>query len=197
MAVDRILRGAFILLLTSLIASIPLFAQKITGDISGTVTDPSGAAVSGAAVNAVNTGTNEKGSATTNEAGFYRMVNLSPGQYRVTVDVQGFKSMERQATVSIALVTESNFTLVVGSKSETVEVQSVAPLVETTEDRLSTLFDDRQVADLPNNGRDFNNLLDGVPGVQQQGRPLLSIGSPRAARLERRVLENGGSPRPR
>ena len=45
MAVDRILRGAFVLLLTSLIASIPLFAQKITGDISGTVTDPSGAAV--------------------------------------------------------------------------------------------------------------------------------------------------------
>ena len=183
MAVDRILRGAFVLLLTSLIASIPLFAQKITGDISGTVTDPSGAAVSGAVVNAVNTGTNEKASATTNETGFYRIVNLSPGQYRVTVDVQGFKSMERQATVSIALVTESNFSLLVGSKGETVEVQSVAPLVETTEDRLSTLFDDRQVADLPNNGRDFNNLLDGVPGVQRSpggGFQSLNINGQRA-----------------
>ena len=52
--------------------------------------------------------------------------------------------MERQATVSIALVTESNFALDVGSKGETVEVQSVAPLVETTEDRLSTLFDDER-----------------------------------------------------
>ena len=91
-------------------------------------------------MNAVNAGTNEKASATTNDAGFYRMVNLSPGQYRVSVEAPGFKSMERQATVSIALVTESNFTLVVGSKGETVEVQSVAPLVETTEDRLSTFL---------------------------------------------------------
>src|SRR5215813_8953896 len=183
MAVDRILRWAFVLLLTSLIASIPLFAQKITGDISGTVTDPSGAAVPGAVVYAVNTGTNEKASATTNEAGFYRIVNLSPGQYRVTVDVQGFKSMERQATGSIALITESNFSLVVGSRGETVEVQGVAPLVETTEDRLSTLFIGKQVADLPNNGRDFNNLLDGVPGVQRSpggGFQSLNINGQRA-----------------
>ncbi|MGC2193978.1 MAG: TonB-dependent receptor [Terriglobales bacterium] len=183
MALDRLLRGAVVLVLTGLIASIPLFAQKITGDISGTVTDPTGAAVPGAVVNAVNTGTNEKATATTNDTGFFRMVNLSPGQYHVTVEASGFKSMERQATVSIALVTESNFTLVVGTRAETVEVQSVAPLVETTEDRLSTLFDDKAVADLPNNGRDFNNLLDGVPGVQRSpggGFQSLNINGQRA-----------------
>ena len=183
MAVDRILRGAFVLLLTSLIASISLFAQKITGDISGTVTDPSGAAVSGALVNAVNSGTNEKASATTNEAGFYRIFNLPPGQYRVSVNAPGFKSMERQATVSIALITESNFSLVVGTRAETVEVQSVAPLIETSEDRLSTLFDDKLVAELPNNGGDFNNLLDGVPGVQRSpggGFQSLNINGQRA-----------------
>lgn len=183
MAVDRILRGAFVLLLTSLIASIPLFAQKITGDISGTVTDPSGAAVANATVTAVNQGTNEKATATTNDAGFYRIVNLPTGQYRVSVAVTGFKSMERQATVSIALVTESNFQLVVGTRAETVEVQSVAPLVETTEDRLSTLFNEKAVADLPNNGRDFNNLLDGVPGVQRSpggGFQSLNINGQRA-----------------
>src|SRR5262249_32907782 len=69
------------------------------------------------------------------------------------------------------------------SRGETVEVQGVAPLVETTEDRLSTLFDDRQVADLPNNGRDFNNLLDGVPGVQRSpggGFQSLNINGQRA-----------------
>ena len=54
-------------------------------------------------------GTNEKASATTNETGFYRIVNLSPGQYRVSVEAPGFKSMERQATVSIALVTRVRF----------------------------------------------------------------------------------------
>src|SRR5437868_13763121 len=183
MAVHRLLRGAAIVLLTGLIASLPLFAQKITGDISGTITDPTGAAVGNATVTAVNLGTNEKASATTNESGFYRIVNLSPGQYRISVEVTGFKNMERQATVSIALVTESNFQLVVGTRAETVEVQSVAPLVETTEDRLSTLFDDKAVADLPNNGRDFNNLLDGVPGVQRSpggGFQSLNINGQRA-----------------
>jgi hypothetical protein len=183
MAQERLLRGASVLLLTGLIASVPLFAQKITGDISGTVSDPSGAAVPNAVINAVNLGTNEKASATTNDTGFYRIVNLPPGQYRVSVDVSGFKSMQRQATVSIALVTESNFSLVVGSRGETVEVQGVAPLVETTEDRLSTLFDDKLVADLPNNGGDFNNLLDGVPGVQRSpggGFQSLNINGQRA-----------------
>jgi hypothetical protein len=183
MAADRLLRKASVLLLTGLIASVPLFAQKITGDISGTVSDSTGAAVPHAVVNAVNLGTNERATATTNDTGFFRMVNLSPGQYRVTVEAAGFKSMERQATVSIALVTESNFSLLVGTRSETVEVQSVAPLVETTEDRLSTLFDDKAVADLPNNGRDFNNLLDGVPGVQRSpggGFQSLNINGQRA-----------------
>jgi hypothetical protein len=182
MAVDRLLRAS-VLLLTGLLASIPLFAQKITGDISGTVSDPTGAAVSGVVVNALNLGTNEKATATTSDTGFYRIVNLPPGQYRLTVEASGFKGMERQATVSLALVTESNFSLVVGTRAETVEVQSVAPLVETTEDRLSTLFDDKVVADLPNNGRDFNNLLDGVPGVQRSpggGFQSLNINGQRA-----------------
>lgn len=81
-------------------------AQKITGDISGTVTDASGAAVNGATVRAENVGTGEKASATTNDTGFYRLVNLSPGQYKMSVEASGFKTMERPATVSIAVTTE-------------------------------------------------------------------------------------------
>src|SRR5205807_4618989 len=71
----------------------------------------------------------------------------------------------------------------VGSMGETVEVQGVAALVETTEERLSTLFVGREVADLPNNGGDFNNLLDGVPGVQRSpggGFQSLNINGQRA-----------------
>src|SRR4029077_6132079 len=167
MACDRLLRGFSVLLLTGFIVTTSLFAQKITGDISGTVTDASNAAVAGATVRAENTATGEKQSATTNEAGFFRIVDLNPGPYRLSVEAAGFKTMQRQASVDIAITTQANFSLQVGSKMETVEVQAVAPLVETTEDRLSTLFDDKMVADLPNNGGDFNNLLDGVPGVQR------------------------------
>jgi len=183
MAANRLLRGVSVLLLTSFIASIPLFAQKITGDISGTVTDVSGAAVAGAVVRAENIGTGEKQSATTNETGFFRIVSLNPGQYRLAVEAAGFKTMQRQASVDIALVTQANFSLQVGSKTETVEVQDVAPLVEATEDRLSTLFVQREVQDLPNNGGDFNNLLDGVPGVQRSpggGFQSLNINGQRA-----------------
>ena len=183
MAADRLLRGVSVLLLTGFIACIPLFAQKITGDISGTVTDASGAAVAGAVVRAENTGTGEKQSATTNDTGFFRIVNLNPGQYRMTVEATGFKTMQRQASVDIALTTQANFALQVGSKTETVDVQDVAPLVEATEDRLSTLFVQREVQDLPNNGGDFNNLLDGVPGVQRSpggGFQSLNINGQRA-----------------
>jgi outer membrane receptor protein involved in Fe transport len=180
---DRLLRSASFLLLIGCIASVPSFAQKITGDISGTVTDASGAAVAGAVVRAENTGTGEKQAATSNETGFFRIVNLNPGQYRVSVQAAGFKTMERQASVDIALTTQANFSLQVGAKTEMVEVQAVAPLVEATEDRLSTLFVERQVQDLPNNGGDFNNLLDGVPGVQRSpggGFQSLNINGQRA-----------------
>src|ERR1051326_6713444 len=183
MAANRLLRGVSVLLLSSFIASIPLFAQKITGDISGTVTDVSGAAVAGAVVRAENIGTGEKQSATTNDTGFFRIVDLNPGQYRLSVEAAGFKTMQRQASVDIALTTQANFSLQVGSKGETVEVQDVAPLVEATEDRLSTLFVQREVQDLPNNGGDFNNLLDGVPGVQRSpggGFQSLNINGQRA-----------------
>jgi outer membrane receptor protein involved in Fe transport len=183
MAADRLLRWASVLLFTGFFASIPSFAQKITGDISGTVTDASGAAVAGAVVRADNIGTGEKQSATTNDTGFFRIVNLNPGQYRLSVEAAGFKTMSRQASVDIALVTQANFALQVGSKTETVEVQDVAPLVEATEDRLSTLFVQREVQDLPNNGGDFNNLLDGVPGVQRSpggGFQSLNINGQRA-----------------
>jgi outer membrane receptor protein involved in Fe transport len=166
-----------------LACSLPLLAQKITGDISGAVTDQSGASVRGALVNAQNMATGEKASSTTNDTGFYRMVDLSPGQYRVSVEAQGFKISERQATVSIALVTTANFALQVGGRNEIVEVEAVAPLVDTTENRLSTLFVAREVADLPNNGGDFNNLLDGVPGVQRSpggGFQSLNINGQRA-----------------
>src|SRR5256885_16000400 len=80
-----------------LFASVPVFAQKITGDISGTITDPSGAAVRAATVRAENTATGEKASATTNDTGFYRLVHLSPGQYKLAVESPGVETSGRRA----------------------------------------------------------------------------------------------------
>ena len=165
-----------------LLLSLPLLAQKITGDISGTVQDASGAVVKDAKVTATNIGTNETRSAVTSDSGYYRLLELPPGKYKISVTAQGFKTTTRDADVAISLVTQSDFQLQPGQVSETVQVEGVMPLVETTEERLSTLFGERQVADIPNNGGDFNNLLDGVAGVQRQpggGFQSLSINGQR------------------
>ncbi len=180
---DRLLCCAFALFLAVLLTSLPLFAQKITGDISGTVQDSTGAVVKDATITAKNIGTGETRSAKSSDAGFYRIVELPPGKYTVTVSVKGFKTATRAAEVAISLVTQSDFKLQPGQVTETVEVSDATPLVETSEERLSTLFIDRQVADLPNNGRDFNNLLDGVPGVQRSpggGFQSLNVNGQRA-----------------
>jgi hypothetical protein len=173
----------FLVVAFLLLVALPAFAQKITGDISGTVTDTSGAVVKDAKITAVNTGTSETRTVTSSEAGFFRILELPPGNYKITVTAQGFKTVTRDAQVAIALVTQSDIQLQVGQVSEIVQVEGVAPLVETTEDRLSTLMVARQVADLPNNGRDFNNLLDGIPGVQRSpggGFQSLNINGQRA-----------------
>ena len=179
----RALRCASFLLILFLMASFPLSAQKITGDISGTVQDTTGAVVKDAKVTATNAATGETRSATTSEGGFYRILELPPGNYKVTATASGFKTSARDAQVALSMVTQSDFQLQPGQVSETIEVESTSPLVETTEDRLSTLFLDREVANLPNNGRDFNNLLDGVPGVQRSpggGFQSLNINGQRA-----------------
>ncbi|MGH9538813.1 MAG: carboxypeptidase regulatory-like domain-containing protein, partial [Terriglobales bacterium] len=158
-------------------------AQKITGDVSGTVQDTTGAVVKDAKVTATNVATGEVRSAATSESGFYRILELPPGNYKVTATAPGFKTSARDVQVGLSMVTQSDFQLQPGQVSETVEVEGTTPLVETTEDRLSTLFEGKAVADLPNNGRDFNNLLDGVPGVQRSpggGFQSLNINGQRA-----------------
>ncbi len=176
-------RAFFAVLLVGLCLGHPVLAQKITGDISGTVQDTTGAVVKDAKISAANTATGETRTASSSEGGFYRILELPPGYYKVTATAQGFKTSTRDVQVALSMVTQSDFQLQPGQVSETIEVEGTAPLVETTEDRLSTLFEGRQVADLPNNGRDFNNLLDGVPGVQRSpggGFQSLNINGQRA-----------------
>src|SRR6185312_13103107 len=117
--------SAFVLFACFLL-TLPAFAQKITGDISGTVTDNSGAMVKDAKVTATNKGTSETRSATTSDAGFYRILELPPGIYTVTVTAQGFKTTTREALVTISTVTESSFQLQIGQVSEVVQVEGVA-----------------------------------------------------------------------
>src|SRR5438477_2946419 len=136
-------RASFFVVFVGLCLSYPVFAQKITGDISGTVQDTTGAIVKDTKISATNAATGETRSATTSDSGFYRILELPPGNYKVTATAPGFKTSGRDVQVGLSLVTQSDFQLQPGRVSEVIEVEGVSPLVETTEDRLSTLFEGR------------------------------------------------------
>jgi hypothetical protein len=142
------------------------FAQKITGDITGTVTDSTGGAMPGAAVSAVCEATGLTRSAVTDETGGYRLPELPPCLYKITVNAEGFKSTARNVQVGVSTLSKADFRMQLGQQSEEVTVEGTTPAVEFS-DKLNSHVDRERVAELPLNGRDFNALLSTVPGVQR------------------------------
>src|SRR5215210_611182 len=87
----KLLNGAASIIFTLMALSSALFAQTSTGEVNGTVTDPTGASVPGAVVKLVNQSTKIEDKATTNQSGYYTFVNVKPAPYIILVEVQGFK----------------------------------------------------------------------------------------------------------
>jgi carboxypeptidase family protein/TonB-dependent receptor-like protein len=174
---ERLVRYASVLLLVGLfmVAGLPAFAQTITGDISGEVTDSTGALLPNVTVTAVNTGTNFSRSATTSDTGNYRMPSLPIGQYKITATAEGFKTAVLNAEVRAGAIAQANFKMAVGQRSETVEVTGSAPLVELSPNE-NNYVDNLKIENVPINGRDFNSLLAITPGVQRDpGGGFLAI----------------------
>jgi len=154
---------------------LPSFAQKITGDLTGTITDKSGAVVPNVSVTVVSIATGATRSATTNPSGNYTVPELAVGTYKVKASAQGFKTSARNADVAAGAVTKADFTLEVGERTETVEVEGVAPLVELSPND-NNYVDSKKIENVPLNGRDFNSLLAITPGVQREpGGGFLAI----------------------
>src|SRR5262245_52165361 len=153
--------SCLVLMLLAVSPFIPaLDAQGVGAAIQGTVRDSSGAIIPGAMVTAINTETNLRRTATSNEAGLFSIPDLPPGKYRAQVSLSGF-----QTTVveNIELVVGQQFvlnpTLQVGGLAEQVTVASELPLVDTSTSQVAGLVAERQVRDLPLNGRSFDNLI--------------------------------------
>src|SRR5712664_3672622 len=102
-----------------LFSAVTLYGQIITGEITGTVTDPSGAAVPGATVTATCTATNASRTATTSDSGSYVLSNLPPCLYNLSVSAQGFKTSLSSADVAVGITIKKDFALQVGQKAET------------------------------------------------------------------------------
>jgi hypothetical protein len=142
------------------------WAQYGTGVLLGTVTDSSGAVVPGAKVTARNTETNETRETTTGDSGIYQFNALPVGKYELTVTAESFK----QAKVSNLVLRvnselRADVTLQLGAVSESVQVTSTTPQLQTNTAVVGTVMDNRTVRELPFNNRNFYDLVALSPGV--------------------------------
>lgn len=143
------------------VTSLPLFSQLTSGNITGTVYDPAGASVPGAAVTAVNTATGVSTATTTTSSGDYRFGNLPIGTYTITVDAPGFTKAEvGDITVQLNQTVTTNIKLAIGTQSTSVEVTEAAVPIDTTTAQVQTTYNAKQLADLPSasNGSGVINL---------------------------------------
>lgn len=159
-------RTLFFVLVVYLVISRPVLGQRITGDIAGEVTDSTGAVLPNVTVTAVSTGTNLSRSGVTSDTGAFRIPELPIGTYKVTASAEGFKSAVQTANVQAGAVIPANFKLTIGQRTETIEVEGSAPLVELSPNN-NNYVDNEKIENVPLNGRDFNSLLAITPGVQR------------------------------
>jgi len=137
----------------------PASAQQTTGTVNVIVQDASGAVVPGATLTLTDQATNDSRSATTQDAGNYSFVNLTFGQYKLTVSLQGFTTQTLDVLVQSARSTDVKATLKVGGMTDVVQVSGgVAPLMETTSNAINTTIDMKQIEDLPLGGRNISQL---------------------------------------
>jgi outer membrane receptor protein involved in Fe transport len=147
------------------LAPDPALAQS-SGSISGTAKDESGAVLPGVTVEATNAGTNAVRSATTGPDGFFTIPLLPPGLYNLKATLAGFSTFTRTGLkVNVSETALVNVPMKVGGQSETVEVTSQTPLIETANATLGIVIDEKKIVDLPLNGRNFTQLGTLIPGV--------------------------------
>ncbi len=162
----KVLRSLYcITLLLTVMSVSAAMGQAVTGAITGEVTDPSGAVVSGAQVIAHNLDTGVDTPTTTNASGFYRINFLPIGRYEVTVQAPGFNKETIPAFSLEVLQTPTfNVQLHVGTSSATVNVSAGAPILNTNDPTLGTTLTANTIRNFPLNGLDFSALTLYVPG---------------------------------
>ncbi len=141
-------------------------AQTVAGQISGLVTDPSGAAIGGANIVVTDIDRNTNFRSNSNESGFYLISPLPPGRYRLRAERQGFRAhLVESVPIATQQKAEVNIALQVGAVSESVTVTGGAQMVETTTATLSGVVENKRIIDLPLNGRNVYALAALTPGV--------------------------------
>ena len=178
----RCLAVPLVLLLA--LAPAAVAQQADTALIVGTVTDTTGAVIPGVNVTFSHVETGTESTTSTNETGNYRSNPLRIGTYIVVVESDGFKTYSGSGVqLSIGDVRELNVALEVGAVTEVIEVEAAAPLLQTTESSAGTVIENRQIVDLPLNGRDYLQLAVISAGTVVSRGQGISIGGQRGTEI--------------
>src|SRR6266850_5376971 len=163
-------KAFFTIMAVCLFATFSAYAQVGTTSLHGTVTDKTGASVSGAKVSLDNLGQAVHRELQTGASGEYEFLALPPGTYALTIEKAGFRKFERK---NLQLLVNSpataNATLELGSTSETIEVSAQAAALNTSDASLGIAFNEHQVKELPMDGRNVPDLLSLQAGVVYTG----------------------------
>ena len=159
----RLLLAFAVLLLAANFA----LAQQVTAAITGTVVDPSGAAIAGATVTATDTSRGTVWKSETNNTGAYNLPRLPVGSYTVQADAKGFQAAKYATAVTLELnqVATIDLKMKVGNQTETVEVTGAAPILQTQTTEVSTVFDAGTATSMPLAARNYIQLTLLTPGA--------------------------------
>lgn len=142
-----------------------------SGDIRGTVTDPTGAVLPQVAVTIVARQTGSRRTVVTDDSGEFRVTNLQPAEYDVSVERSGFQTeVRKNVTVSVGTTSFVDFQLIISSAKINVEVPYTAPVVDTTQGQQANTIEEKYIRDLPINRRDYLTYTLLVPGVSDSTR---------------------------
>jgi carboxypeptidase family protein len=167
---SKVTTKQFFSVLLLALATTPLFAQVDRAVLEGTVADPSGRVIVGASVRiqAVDTGISQEQA--TNTKGYYRFPGLAVGRYTVTVSNKGFRTKDIEGVILLVGQTHTlDVALAVGAIKEVVEVQDLPSPSERSSAEASTVINTDQIANLPNNGRDWASFALLAPFAQDDG----------------------------
>ena len=153
------------------------FAQQASATVTGVVSDPSGAAVPSAQIALTNVNTSVVRTTTANSEGAYSLLNVMPGTYTIKAAAKGFTTVTRtQITLEVNQTATFDFHLNVGEAQTTVTVAATAAAVESSTSELGSVVNNRDVVELPLNGRNFTQLLTITPGAVNINRDQSSGG---------------------
>src|SRR5438552_5144948 len=167
----KFLKFCFVSIVLVAMCALSAMAQStVTGAINGTVTNPNKEVVAGATITAKNNGTNKEATATTDDNGGFKIVNLDPGTYTVSVNSSGFAPFSNDTVVvEVGRATTVDVGLGLQGVSGTVQVTAEAPVINTSQQDFSSNINQTSINELPINGRRWSNFAILTPGAVPDG----------------------------